>query len=306
MPITAPFFCQRRLPLFVGFFVALVLCGWVPGVAAFELVMGKVSDDPQKAIAELRPMVEYAAAQLADEGVTGGQVRLFPSEDALQAAVKAGAVHWITETSLVAANLMNRADATLAVKKWKNGQREYQTYIYSLADGPVRTLADLKGRVIAFEHEESFSSYYVPRLILEQAGYQLHYLSSVNDAPVADKVNYVFSRNEKNNALWVDKGLVDAGALNNNDWLNGKRVPETLRQRFLVIHQSSSFPRAYELFGPGMPPAIGEKLRQLLLGMRLSTHASVLQKYEKTSRFEAITREEIDQLDQFFKVSRQW
>lgn len=204
----------------------LLSYGLIVPVKAQTLVIAQITERPKKDFKELRPMVKYMAEQLKDVGITDGEVRLFSTVEDLVAAVKHGEVHWITETSFTAAKLIHEAGAKLIATKWKNGQQSYSSILYASAQRNIESVNDLVGTTIAFENPESFSGYFLPRLYLENQGLLLEQLNSVRQKPAANKVGFVFRHNEKNNVLWVDKGLVAAGAINNGDWNNQERLPE--------------------------------------------------------------------------------
>jgi phosphonate transport system substrate-binding protein len=205
------------------------------------------------------------AKQLAALGISAGEVRLYPAAEALVAAMRRGEVDWVTETPFTAARLMREAGARPLLRKWKGGQREYQSIICTRSDSPVRELGDLVGQTIAFEHADSFSSYYLPRRMLEQQGISLHAMESLQQLPVTGGVSYMFSRNERNNALWVHKTLIVDGAMNNSDWSNPARVPPSLRSELRIIYRSPSYPRALELVSEGLEPGLATALQSLLL-----------------------------------------
>jgi phosphonate transport system substrate-binding protein len=170
-------------------------------VEARVLVLGQVSDRPGKDYEQLRPMADYAAQQLAPLGISSAEVRLFPQAADLVAAMRRGEVDWVTETPFTAARLVHEAGARLLLRKWKRGQREYQSIIYTRLGSSVRSLDDLVGQTITFEHADSFSSYYLPRRLLEQRGMVLSPMKDLQQLPVPGRVSYMFSRNERNNAL---------------------------------------------------------------------------------------------------------
>ncbi|GGC10101.1 hypothetical protein GCM10011352_40700 [Marinobacterium zhoushanense] len=257
-------------------------------VSAQPLVLAQISERPKKDYAELRPMASYIADQLSEFGFDGAEVRLFRTADELIAAIRAGEVHWVTETPYTTARLVQETGSRALVKKWKNGQRQYQTLIYTREGSGIKELADLVNRQIAFEHPYSFSSYYLPKRILERSGFTLSPLHKATELPPSGTIGYLFSRNEKNNALWVDKAIVAAGALNDGDWNNPDRVPPTIRQRLRIIYRSPFYPRAFETATPALPPDAAQRLQQLLLTLDRASHSALLERYEHTEAFAPI------------------
>jgi phosphonate transport system substrate-binding protein len=290
---------SRIIPLLLGLLLS------VPAQSRV-LVLGQVSERPDKDYAQLRPMVEHAAAQLSGLGVSSGEVRLYAEAEDLVTAMRRGEVDWVTETAFTAARLVHEAGARPLLRKWKRGQRDYQSIIYTRADSPVRNLHDLVGQTIAFEHVDSFSSYFLPRRLLEQQGLQLRPLENVQQTAEPGLVSYIFSRTEQNNALWVHKGLSVAGSLNNNDWDNPARVPLGLRADLRIIYRSASYPRALELVSAGLEPALALALQDLLLGMVPETFPELLARYEQTTGFEPILPDDMQLLTDIYESSRAW
>ncbi|MDF2182441.1 phosphate/phosphite/phosphonate ABC transporter substrate-binding protein [Neptuniibacter sp. CAU 1671] len=276
-----------------------------PAVAD-SLVLAQLSDQPKKDYKQLRPMVKYVAEQLHPYGITDGEVMLFSTRQALIEAVRAGQVHWITETPLTAAYLIHEANARPLLTKWKNGQQSYQTLIFSHRDSNVKTINDLSGKRIAFEHPDSFSSYYLPRMILEQAGMQLQLLDSFNAPVETGKVGYRFSRNETNNALWVRAGLVEAGALNDGDWQNSSRVPDDLKSEMRIIYRSKTYPRSLEMVSDSLNEERATALKQTLLNLNNSNQAALLHRYEKSTGFSEPQADLQELLREIYHNSRRW
>jgi phosphonate transport system substrate-binding protein len=275
-------------------------------VEARVLVLGQVSDRPGKDYEQLRPMADYAAQQLAPLGISSAEVRLFPQAADLVAAMRRGEVDWVTETPFTAARLVHEAGARLLLRKWKRGQREYQSIIYTRLGSSVRSLDDLVGQTITFEHADSFSSYYLPRRLLEQRGMVLSPMKDLQQLPVPGRVSYMFSRNERNNALWVHKSLIVAGALSSSDWNDPARVPPALRDELRIIFRSPSYPRALELVSAGLAPELVAALRDLLLHMTPANAPELMAAYEKTTGFEPILPDDLSLLNDIYRSSRAW
>lgn len=282
-------------PLRLGSTLLLLLLS-LP-LTAQTLVLAQISDRPKKDFRQLRPMVQFMAKALEAEGFSRGEVRLFPDYEQLSAAIRAGEVHWVTETPLTAARLVQADLATPLLRKWKRGQRSYQSLIYVRADSDINTLQQLKGKTIALEHRDSFSSYLLPLMALQAEGLKPVELDKPGQPTPADQVGYLFSRNEKNNILWVDKGVTTAGSVNDGDWTTAGRLPAGLTGKMRIIHRSEHYPRAYELVTPALAPAAAEALAQQLLTLD-DTHRPLLQRYEQTRRFEPASQQDLDLLQQ--------
>ena len=285
---------------------ALILCcfgtlfGVQPSAQAQTLVLAQISDRPKKDFRQLRPMAEHIQRQLRPYGFDRADVQLYPDVQSLMSAIRQQRVHWVTETLLTSARLVQANLAKPVALKWKRNQGNYHGLIYVRHDSPVQTLHHLRGRRIAFEHHNSFSSFYLPALTLRQAGLTLQALPHPGDAVPPNHVGFVFSRNERNNLLWVHKGITDAGSLNNGDWDLPGRLPDALKQDMRIIYRSPAYPRAFELVTPALPPEAAAALEQALLSLQQEQHGHLLSRYEQTERLTPITAEHralLQQLD---------
>lgn len=277
----------------------LLACGLLfTGVAANAktLVLAQISDRPKKDYRQLRPMAEHIVQSLAAYGYDRAAVMVYPDLPHLEAAIRSGQVHWVTETPLSAARLYQHRLAMPIARKWKRNQDAYQSLIYVPADSPIQNLQDLAGKLIAFEHADSFSSYFLPLTALHQAGLPTLALESPLQPVPGDKVGYAFSRNERNNLLWVDKGIAAAGVLNDGDWNTPGRLPGELLDRMRIIHRSASYPRAFELATVNLEPEARQALTQALVTLDPQRHGTLLQRYEQSSRLTPVSDDDLQLL----------
>ncbi len=253
------------------------------------LVIGKVSDNPRKHYDQLKPMVDYAVAHMADLGITEGRVLMARDNRQMIEYLREGRVDWVTETPFSAVIFERRAGAELILKKWKKGVPRYHSVIFVRQDSGIDTLADLVGHTIAFEDPGSTSAYFLPAAEIKGHGLTLFQLDSPRKRPPAGTVGYAFSGEEVNTATWVYKGLVQAGAFSNTDWDRHAHLSERAWVDLKVIHRTVDYPRAVELVRGGIDPALKARLVEVLLNARTDPNAAdVLKAYQKTTRFERL------------------
>ncbi len=101
-----------------------------------------------------------------------------------------------------ALRLMDEAGAVPLLIREKKGVKEYNSVIFVRKDSPITSMADLKGKVIAFEDPDSTSSYMLPRKILENEGLIL----KKSRKPVPGAVAYYFSKDDDNTVTQVASG----------------------------------------------------------------------------------------------------
>lgn len=92
----------------------------------------------------------------------------------------------------------------------ETGTEKYFSLIVTAKDGPVRTLADLKGKTFAFGDPSSTSGSLYPRIMLVEAGFK-NDSAKLDSLPPLEQV--IFSGGHDATAESVVSGKVDAGGL---------------------------------------------------------------------------------------------
>jgi phosphonate transport system substrate-binding protein len=189
------------------------------------------------------------------------------ARDAQQMAtyLRRGQVDWITETAGTGMLLAQRAGARPLLLTERNGVSHYHSMLLVRGDAGIATLADLRGRSIAFERNTSTSGYLVPAAMLLDAGLRLEPLLSPKDKPSPEAVGYLFAGSETNVATWVHKRLVDAGVVSNVDWDDAGRLPESFRSDMRVLRRTADIPRALEMVRGNLDPLVRARLHEVLL-----------------------------------------
>ncbi len=256
------------------------------------LVIGKVSTNPKKHYRYLKPMAEYVVARMHDLGIDRVEVLMARNNRQMARYLRKGQVDWVTETVFSAIEFEDRAGAEILLLKWKKGVPAYHTVFFAREDSGIRTLADLKGRVITLQDAGSTSGFFVPAAELIGAGLQLEHLDSPRDSASGDRVGYVFATEEINMSTWVHKGLVDAGAFANLDWQKEDHLPRVFRDSMHIFHRSEDFPRALELVRKDLRPEVKQRLKEILLAAHEDPGASAaLYAYQRTKRFAELDEE---------------
>lgn len=243
-----------------------MLCALAPAVGADPgiLVLGRISDDPQRHHDQLRPLLDYVVPRMADVGIREGRILMAPDASRMTSYLRHGRVDWVTETASTGLTLMARARAAVLLQTERDGVRRYHSVLFVRDDSPVRTLDDLRGRRIALQSPASTSAYLLPAIALLDAGVPMEILPSPTDQPRAGGVGYVIANTEANIATWVLKGVVDAGAFSDVD-LQRLRERDPRAATLRVIGTSLSAPRALELVRADLDPRVRARLRDVLL-----------------------------------------
>lgn len=131
----------------------------------------------------------------------------------------------------------------------------YRACIIVATNSPLRTLADLKGRRVAFVSPSSTSGYLMPLSALKQLGID----------PERDFAQVVFGGTHANTEALLEEGKVDAIATNipsyNKRQSLGQLTPENSR----VLWESAPVPHSPFLIASDLPPELIEKLKEAFL-----------------------------------------
>jgi phosphonate transport system substrate-binding protein len=261
------------------------------------LVIGRISDNPKAHYEQLKPLLDYVVPRMADVGIREGRILMAHDAQQMRSYLRRGRVDWVTETAGTAMMLANGAGAKPLLLTERDGVSRYATVFFARRDSGIGSLADLRGRAVAFQNPYSTSAYYVPATELVDAGLKLEILLSPADRPARDTVGYLFARTELNIATWVHKRLVDVGVMSNLDWENPQRVPLAFRSDLKVIHETTDYPRALEMVRGDLDPKVEARLREVLLEAAADPDArEALLQFFKTTRFLPIDPQSRDAL----------
>ncbi|MCR6685051.1 phosphate/phosphite/phosphonate ABC transporter substrate-binding protein [Pseudoxanthomonas sp.] len=268
----------------------LLLAASVPAARAAEdahvLVLGRISDDPRAHYDQLKALLDYVVPRMREVGITEGRVLMARDPQQMASYLRRGRVDWVTETASTAVQLQQRADARPLLLTERNGVSRYHTVFFAHRDSPVRDLPGLRGHTLALQSTASTSAYMVPMTTLLDAGLKPEILLGPGDRPAPDRVGYVFARTEANIAVWVQKRMVDAGALSSLDWNDPQRMPPAFKADLQVVHETPAYPRAVELVRDDLPAPVEARLREVLLQAAADPEAGqALHLFFNTSRF---------------------
>lgn len=262
------------------------------------LVLGRISDDPRAHYDQLKPLLDYVVARMGDVGITGGRILMARDARQMSSYLRRARVDWVTETASTGVELQRRSSAQPLLLTERGGASVYHTIVFTRADSGIASLADLRGKSVALQGVGSTSAYVMPAAALLAAGLPMEILLSPQDRPDTESVGYVFARSELNIAAWVEKGMVDAGALSNLDWQDPRRMPLAFRRHMRVLVETPDYPRALEMVRPGLNPTVRERLRQVLLDAAQDPQAAAaMQRFFGTTRFLRLDASSLQGLD---------
>ena len=265
--------------------------------AARVLVIGTISDEPVKETRKFLPFAEFLAVQLAEQGITKGEVKIARGTTHMAELLRTGEVDIYVDSPLVSLAVSAQCGSRLVARQWKKGISQYHSVVFARRDSGIRELGDLTGRVVAFEEAFSSSGYFLPRLAISEGGVPLAALSGPRAAHPEDAIGYVFSGDDENTIEWVLRGLVDAGAMSLDNLK--KRAGDDFADLEILL-ESAAVPRHVVSVSPGTPAELTGAVLVALAEMDQSDAGrKFLQTFEKTTKFDAIPEGVQDLLDRF-------
>jgi phosphonate transport system substrate-binding protein len=230
------------------------------------LVIGAISENPQKRFAKVEKLAAYLLGHLAGLGYENIDVRFAKDVDSMAGKLRDGTVDALSETAFSAVRLIDDGGAEPLLREWKSGVASYHTVFFTATDGGINTLADLKGKRIAFEDPGSTSAFLIHLAMLLEAGLEAAELDNIAQPPPADKVGYAFPHDEPTQLAWGTRRFAAAGAFSNLNW-NSYQDNKAVRESLRVVHAGEPVMRSVFLVRGGLPDAVKARIADTLLAM---------------------------------------
>ena len=265
------------------------------------IVLADISDNPQKKIRRFQPLANYLAANLSD--FDRGTVKIAPDMETLIAWLKSGEVDIYVDSPYPAMLAMNGADAKPILRRWKKGQAEYFSLIFTIRDRDINSLSDLQGKTIALEQPFSTTGYMLPLGELLASGLNPIEKSLPTSSVPDNAVGYVFSEEDENSIEWLLSGKVAAAAIDNR---NFEKLSPEIKEQVIVLAETEKIARNLVLVRGDLPPDKIEAISSVLLAMDQTDEGKmVLEKFSRTTKFDQIpTAESINRIQELYQQTQ--
>lgn len=244
------------------------------------LVLGDISDEPVETIRGTQPMADYLAANLAEFGVTSGEVKVAPDLETMSQWMATGEVDIYFDSPYPVLVISEQTGAQPVLRRLRFGVSEYHSIFVTRADSSLTSMADLPGQMVAFEEVFSTSGYFLPLSFLLENGFNPVAKETPDSAVSADEVGYVFSSQDDNTVQWVVSGRVPVGVIDN---VSFGRLPAETQAELKIIAETEDVPRQMVLLRPEMDATLVEAIKILLLEMdETAEGAAALEAFQTT------------------------
>lgn len=263
-----------------------------------QLVVGTISDEPVKEIRVFLPFAQHLARQLAAFGVEEGTVVIARDIDHMVRLVRNGEIDLFVDSPLVAMAINTKAGSRLLARRWKKGIPQYHSVVFVLETSDINNVQDLEGQVIAFEESFSSSGHLLPRMTMAELGVDLKHLPTSGSKRPSKQTGYVFTGDDENTIEWVLRGRVDAGAMSMASLAKHRTASDMGRLK--IILRTADIPRHAVSVSPEISQPFVAAIEAELFAMHDSTEGrAVLDSFEGTTRFDAISQETMTLLTHF-------
>jgi phosphonate transport system substrate-binding protein len=229
------------------------------------IVFGDISDDPAEVIEGAQPIVEYLAAKLKDYGITGGQVKVVASTEEMVELLKNGDVDFYFDSTYPATLISDDSGGQIVLRRWKFGVETYNSIIFASKESGIKSIEDLKGKMVAMDAPYSTSGFMLPVVYLTENGLKLVGKASNSDPVAPDEVGFAFAYDDQNVMQWVLDGLTPAGVT--DDYNFDKAFPPEAREKFIELARTEKTPRQVAVVGPKMDANLLKEIVKILIVM---------------------------------------
>jgi len=248
------------------------------------LVFGRVHDDPVRSIRDRQEFVDYIAKKLAPVGITSGRILVVEKMHLLAQALREGKVDLFHDSVVPVMVLAKRTGAVPVLRQWKYGEADYEGLIVVKKDSGINTLADLKGKVIAFEEPHSTSASILPRMLLEEKKLKLMQIN-LGAAVKPDSVGYMYGT-DGNSVNVLITGRADAAT---TIYREIERLKPEIRENLKIIGKTVSVPRQLIAVRKDLDSNLLKALKEVLLNMDKDPEGQgVLKRQQNTTKIDEI------------------
>jgi phosphonate transport system substrate-binding protein len=282
---------HKRLSLTLFLLLALAIPHLLGAQERF-LVFGRVHDDPVRSIRDRQEFVDYMAKKLAPYGITGGRIVVVEKMHLLARALKEGKVDLFHDSVVPTMVLSKWAGSIPILRQWKYAEAEYEGIIVVKKNSGIDTLADLKGKVIAFEEPHSTSASILPRMLLEEKKLKLVEVKSPGTAK-PDAVGYVYGADGSSINVLIT-GRVEAATSITREI---ERLKPEVRETLKIIGKTRAVPRQLIAVRKDLDSKLVKALKEVLINMDKDPEGQgVLKRQQNTTKIDEIPPGSLEEL----------
>jgi phosphonate transport system substrate-binding protein len=195
-----------------------------------------------------------------------------------------GAVHLYYDSLFPALVVSDQSGALPILRRWRDNSPTYHTIIFTRADSGIETLADLNGKMIAYDDPASTSGYLLPTAYLLANDLKPVEYATANSPVADDEVGYFFAGDDDNIIELILDGTVVAGVTDNLTYVND--IPEETREQLVILAETEEVARQIVLVSPALDEAVRAAVIDIMVNMTESEEGLALLEHLNTDRFD--------------------
>jgi phosphonate transport system substrate-binding protein len=265
-------------------FLAVLLLPHV--LTAGTIHIGTTSQTPSQEVKTFLPLATYLGKELRAEGIAGAQVVVGRNLSESAKLLRDARIDLYIDSPVPSLAMSHLSGSKLLVRRWKKGVGEYHSIIFTRADSGIDRLENLNQKILGFEAPYSSSAFFLPKIVLLQKGFKLTATDDPSGRVERGRVGYTFTGDEENTMVWVLRGKVSAGVLDNQAY--AKLAKDNLDQ-LRIIYRTFSIPRHLVSHRASLPPRVVTRIKEILIRMDQSAEGNKwLHDFEQTTKFDEI------------------
>lgn len=247
--------------------------------------MGTISTDVGKMFQRYQPTADYIAEKLSTKDQKyKGKVVLGRDQAEMIQLLKDGEIDLYFDSPMVGYLVAEQAGSDALLRRWKQEVSEYHTVFIVNVNSTIGSILDLNGKRIGFESPDSTSGYLLPKAHMLSNGLKLSSQSNPN------KVQYLFTNEDENSALWVADGKIDCAAISNTDL---EETPSSIARNLKVINRTANIPRNIVFASEDMNPGTAQRIKHILMDMENNPEGlEIMSGFKDTKKYDEIPEEE--------------
>lgn len=250
-----------------------------------EPIGGNTAGSPlfQAGDKEYTPIVGYLASKLSAFGIKEGKFIAVQNPYEASVLLRQGKLDVYVDSPFPAYIVAKLAGAEPILNRWKRGQELYHSNIFVKKDSKIKTLDDLKGKMMVFQKPDSTSAYFLPKAELIKRGYILTQKNGPDDKVAPNEIGYYFSNGDVEEMQAMRDGKAVASAQNDVDF---KTLAGDTASDYRFIFSTIDVFRHVVVLRAGLEPKMKDTIKQLLLDMDKTPEGQkMLSDFKKTTKF---------------------
>jgi phosphonate transport system substrate-binding protein len=231
---------------------------------------------------EFQPFIDYLVSQLHEEGITKGEFVPKTSVTDMAKLLREDQVDVYIDSIFPVFVADRLAESSVIADRWKDGVEKYHTAIFAQKGSSIKTVADLKGKMLAFDSSTSTVGYFLPKAELAKQGYKLTEKAKPTDPVAPDEIGYVFVHDKVFDD--VQQGVTPAGGESEQEIRD--HFGASFDQNYRIVMTTPDVLRFAVSARKGLDPKLLTAIKHVLLTMdQTDAGRAALKSFSDTAKF---------------------